>query len=152
MKLTKTPKKVKWPKIHYVYIEKIGPFQNTAQKCWMQLKKLVPKIREHNKVTGFHSLYKFEPKMTYRAGVRISAPPKKLPKGLKYEQFPGGKYSKFVMTGSYANLPEACGTVFEMVEKKKIKMSDNFHIENYKNDPDTTPENKLITEILIATE
>jgi len=48
-------------------------------------------------------------------------------------------------------LPEASGRVFEMVEEKKIQMRDDFCIENYANDPRTTPEEQLITEILIPT-
>jgi len=151
MKLTKTPKIVKWPETHYVYVEKLGSFQVTAQKAWMKLRKLVPKILANNEITGFTSLYQIEPKMIYRAGVQLAAKPKKLPIGLKYIKFKGGKYSRFLLTGSYMNLPEACGTVFEIVEKKKIKVRKDFYLENYLNDPDTTPENKLKTEILVPT-
>ncbi len=96
------------------------------------------------------SLYKVGPKL-YRAGVSLAAEPKNLPEKLTYEKFRGGKYSKFVLTGSYANLPEASGRVFEMVSEKKIQMREDFCIENYANDPRTTPEDQLVTEILIPT-
>ena len=46
------------------------------------------------------------------------------------------------------NLPEACGRVFLIVAEKKIPQRDDFCIENYVNDPRTTPEDQLITEIL----
>lgn len=150
MKLTKIPKRVVWPESHYVFIEKVGPFQKTAPQAWNNLHKFVPKILEHNKVTGFTSLYKFKPKMTYRAGVTVAAKPKSLPKGFKYEKFKGGKYARFVLTGPYSDLPEACGVIFnEIVPQKKIKMRAAWCIENYVNDPRITPEGKLVTQILI---
>jgi effector-binding domain-containing protein len=55
------------------------------------------------------------------------------------------------LTGPYADLPQASGRVFEIVSEKQIQLRDDFCIENYKNDPRTTPEEQLITEILIPT-
>ena len=48
-------------------------------------------------------------------------------------------------------MPEACGRVFEIVAEKKIPMRDDYCVENYTNDPRTTPEEQLVTEILIPT-
>jgi DNA gyrase inhibitor GyrI len=150
IKLTEEPDIVTWPETHYVFVEKIGPFQETAQQAWQDMHQAVPGILEHNKITGYMSLYKVEPKI-YRAGVSVAAEPKNLPPSLKYEKFKGGKYSQFGLTGSYSNLPEACGRVFEIVAEKKIQMRDDYCIENYTNDPRTTPEDELVTEILIPT-
>jgi effector-binding domain-containing protein len=148
--LTQEPEIVTWPETHYVFVEKIGPFQDTAPQAWQEVHPLVPRISEHNKVTGYMSLYKIGPKI-YRAGVSLATEPKNLPENLKYEKFKGGKYSRFVLTGSYANLPEASGRVFEIVSEKKIPVRDDYNIENYANDPRTTPEDQLRTEILIPT-
>jgi effector-binding domain-containing protein len=150
MKLTQEPEIVTWPETHYVFVEKVGPFQNTAPQAWNEVHPLVPRISEHNKITGYMSLYKAGPKI-YRAGFAVAAETKNLPENLKYENFKGGKYSRFVLTGSYANLGEASGRVFEIVAEKKIQMRDDYCIENYKNDPRTTPEDQLLTEILIPT-
>jgi DNA gyrase inhibitor GyrI len=150
MNLTQEPEVVNWPETHYVFIEKTGPFQETAPKAWQEMQKLIPKISESNKVNGFMALYKRGPKL-YRAGVSVAGAPKNLPEGMRYEKFAGGKYSKFVLTGSYANLPQASGRVFELVEEKKIQVRDDFCIENYVNDPRTTPEDQLVTQILIPT-
>jgi len=150
MKLTQEPEIVTWPEMHYVFIEKVGPFQNTAPQAWQELHQLVAGISEHNKITGYTSLYKVGPKV-YRAGVSLAAEPKNLNEKLSYEKFKGGKYSKFALTGSYAQLPEASGRVFEIVAEKKIQVRDDFCIENYANDPRTTPEDQLLTEILIPT-
>jgi DNA gyrase inhibitor GyrI len=151
MQLTHEPKHVSWPKTHYVYIENIGPFQATAEKAWKKLRALVPGILAHNEITGYMSLYKFMPEKIYRAGVMLAAQPKELPKGLEYDRFNGGKYSRFVLTGPYAELPEATRLVFEMVSQKNIEMRNAFCIENYLNDPKTTAEKDLVTEILLPT-
>jgi DNA gyrase inhibitor GyrI len=150
MNLTETPENVTWPETHYVFLEKIGPFQNTAPQAWQEFVKLVPAISEHNQVKGMFSLYKVGPKV-YRAGASIASAPQKLPAEVLYEKFKGGKYIKFVLTGPYSNLPQASGRVFEIVAEKKIQMRDDYCIENYVNDPRTTPEDKLVTEILIPT-
>ncbi len=150
MNLTENPQIITWPEIHYVYLEKIGAFQETAPACWNQLHQMVPAVLENNQINGFMSLYKV-PQKLYRAGVSLTAPPQKIPEGMKYVKFPGGKYSRFVLTGPYKDLPVACGIVFGMVDDGKIKMRDDFCIENYTTDPRTTPEDKNITEILIPT-
>ena len=150
MKLTEAPEIVTWPETRYVFIEKIGPFQQTAPQAWQDLHQLVPGISEDNKITGYMSLYKVGPKI-YRAGVSLAAAPIRLPENVRYEQFKGGKYSRFVLTGSYSNLPEASGRVFEIVAERQIRLRDDYCIENYVNDPRTTPEEQLITEILIPT-
>src|SRR5260370_42646073 len=149
MKLTQEPQIVTWPETHYVFVEKIGPFQDTAPQAWKEVHPLVSRISEDNKVTGYMSLYKVGPKI-YRAGVAVAAEPKNLPENIRYEKFKGGKYSKFVLTGSYANLPQASGRVFEIVAEKKIQMRDDYCIENYTNNPKTTPSAHLVTELLIT--
>jgi DNA gyrase inhibitor GyrI len=110
----------------------------------------VPQLSEQNKIIGYMSLYKVSPNV-YRAGFALSGEPTKLPDGLQYERFSGGKYSRFVLTGPYSNLPQAPGRVFEIVSKIDMMLRSNFCIENYANDPRTTPEDKLITEILVPT-
>jgi DNA gyrase inhibitor GyrI len=148
LNLTSKPEIVTWPETHYVYIEKTGPFQNNAPQAWQEMQKLIPAVCEHNQVTTYTSLYKVGPQI-YRAGVGLAAEPKNLPPGLQYTKFSGGKYARFTLTGPYSNLPEASGRVFQMVADQKLPVRDNFHIENYVNDPRTTPESDLITQILV---
>ncbi|HTB22411.1 MAG TPA: GyrI-like domain-containing protein [bacterium] len=150
MKLNEKPKILAWPATHYVFIEKKGPFHKTAPLAWGKLHQAVPNILENNRITGYLAMYKAEAGV-YRAGVSLSAPGRKLPAGFKSTKFKGGKYSCFVLKGPYSDLPEACGRVFEIVEKKPIKMRKDFCIEHYKTDPRVTPEDKTVTEILIPT-
>jgi DNA gyrase inhibitor GyrI len=150
MNLTLEPEIVTWPHTHYVFLEKIGPFMQTAPGAWQQLHQFAPQISEHNRITGAMALYKMKPD-TYRAGFVLAAPPTQLPRELQYEEVAGGKYSKFVLTGSYSNLPQASGRVWEYVSKNNLQVRPDFAIENYANDPKATPEDKLITEILVPT-
>ncbi len=150
LQLTEVPEIVSWPETHYVFIEKVGPFQNTAPQAWQQMHQLVSKVLEQNRITGYMSLYKIGPQI-YRAGIALAAAPKDLPEGLAYEKFKGGKYSRFVLTGPYSNLPAACGRVFQIVADTKLPVREDFGIENYVSDPRTTPEDQLVTEILVPT-
>jgi DNA gyrase inhibitor GyrI len=150
MNLTEDPVVVNWPESHYVFLEKIGPFMQTAPQSWQDLHKLAPAISAHNQITGAMALYKTGPKI-YRAGFLLAAPANELPEGVSYEKFNGGKYSRFTLTGPYSNLPQASGQVWNLVAEKKIPQRDDFTIENYANDPKTTPEDQLVTEILIPT-
>lgn len=146
MNLTETPVSVNWPETHYVFLEKVGPFLQNAPAAWNEVHQLIPAVAEHNQITGYISLYKVGPQI-YRAGVSVAAPPANLPEGLKYEKFPGGKYGKFVLTGSYSQLAQACGRAFELAQQL-LALRDGFNIENYVNDPRVTPEDQLITELL----
>jgi DNA gyrase inhibitor GyrI len=150
MNLTENPEIVIWPETHYVFIEKIGPFMQTAGQAWQTAHSFAPALSQHNRMTHYMSLYKVGPKI-YRAGFGLAAPPVELPEGLLYELFKAGKYSRFVLTGPYSDLPHASRRVFEIAEQKKIPLRDDFCIENYTNDPRTTPEDQLVTEILVPT-
>jgi DNA gyrase inhibitor GyrI len=150
MNLTEIPETVDWPKTHYAFVERIGPFQTYAHQAWQDLHRVVAEIEEHNQITGYLSLYKIGPEI-YRAGVALAAPPTKLPQNLSYMEFGGGKFSRFVLTGPYSGLGEATSRVMQIVAERKFPLRDEFSIENYVNDPRKTPEEQLITEILVPT-
>ena len=147
MNLTEQPEYIDWPETHYVFVEAIGPFMQNAQKAWQTAHSHVPELTAKNTITGYMSLYKVGPQV-YRAGFALSAAPVDLPAGLTYELFTGGRYARYVYTGSYARLGEACGKAFSMVAEQKLNVRDGFNIENYVNDPRNTPEAELITELL----
>lgn len=150
MNLNEKPEVATWPETHYVFVEKVGPFMQTAGQAWTEVHGYIPAISKKNQVVGYTSLYKMGPKI-YRAGFAVTAPPVDLPDGLHYEKFPGGKYTRFVLTGPYTQLPQATGRAWAIAEEKKIPLRDDFAIENYVNDPRTTPEEQLVTEILLPT-
>jgi predicted transcriptional regulator YdeE len=141
---------VSWPETHYVYVEKIGPFMQTAQAAWQQVHSFAAALSAHNQITGAFSMYKMEPP-TYRAGFRIATPPVELPAGLTYLNFEGGRFARYVVKGSYSQLPEATGHAWAEFGKSGLAARDAMAVENYANDPSSTPEDQLITEILMPT-
>lgn len=148
MSLNETASTIYWPETHYVFLEKIGPFPVNAPQAWQEFHHFMPTLQAQYKVTGAISLYKCAGEI-YRAGYTLaSAPSTDLPAGLRYEKFPGGKYVRFVLTGSYAQLGPATGRAGELVAEQGIPLREGFSIENYVNDPRQTPEDNLITEIL----
>lgn len=150
MSISEHPELVTWPEMHYVFVERIGPFMQNAGAAWQQVHPLMPALSENNKVTGYMALYKMGPKI-YRAGFSIAGPPVKLPEGLSYEKIRGGKYVRFILTGPYDQLPQASGRAWEIVGEKKLEVRDDFAIENYVNDPRVTPPEQLVTHIMIPT-
>jgi DNA gyrase inhibitor GyrI len=148
MNLTQEPEIVNFPATQYVFVEKVGPFMQTAGQAWQAAHTFVPELSKKNQITAYMSLYKMGPKV-YRAGFGLSAPPVDLPEGLAQETFEGGKYARFVLTGPYTDLPAASGQVWNMVAEKKLPLRDGFAIENYMNDPRVTPADQLITHILV---
>lgn len=150
MKLTEIPEIIQWTEMHYLFIEKKGSFMETAPKAWQELHQKMSELKLAHKITGAMSLYQIQPEMIYRAGVSVEARPEKtIPDGMNYQNFKGGTYARFTLQGSYSQLPEACGKVFEIVKKINLPLRDDFFIENYVNDPNSTPEEQLITEILV---
>jgi effector-binding domain-containing protein len=150
MSFNEHPEVVTRPEMHYVFVEKIGPFMENAGKAWQEAHPFVPALSENNQITGYMALYKMGPKI-YRAGFSIASPPVKLPEGLRYVKFPGGKYLRFELTGPYDQLPQASGRAWAIVAEKKIEVRDDFAIENYVNDPRATPPEQLVTHIMVPT-
>jgi predicted transcriptional regulator YdeE len=132
------------PETHYVYVERVGPFDPGAQHAWKELTEALPRIEEQNKVTGFLALYRIEPEMVYRAGVTTALAAENLPEGIMSELFKGGKYARYVHTGPWTELGAATTRAFELFGKRKRR--DDWHLEHYLTDAKTTP---AITEILI---
>ena len=90
MNLTEQPEIVAWPATHYVFIEKVGPFMQTAPAAWTEAHPLVAEILQNNQISAYLTLFKREPQI-YRAGFALAAAPVQPPEGLVYELFPGGK-------------------------------------------------------------
>ncbi len=149
MNLTETPDLVTWPETPCGYVEKVGPFQNTAMAAWQELLRIVPTLQEQSKITHrFFARYRIESSV-YRACVGLSAAFTEPPSSLRSETFKGGNYSRFVLKGPYSQLGEATGRVLEIVKTSGLKVRDDYFIESYVNDPKTIPESELLTEILI---
>ncbi len=148
MKLTEQSAIASWPATHYVFLERIGPFQETAPAAWQRVHALAGALRQHNEIVGAMAQYKVGGQV-YRAGFALAAAPRHLPAGLRYELFHGGAFKRFIFTGPYSELPEASDRVWQIVTQQHLTLRDDFALENYINDPNLTPSEDLATEILI---
>ena len=148
--LTTEPEVVTRPAFHYLYMEKTGYIPSIAQGTWQAVEKFSGQIAQHGQIVGACALYKCKPDV-YRAGYVLAEPPAQVPEGLSYEEIPGGKYTRFVLTGPYSQLPEATSRAFQIAAEKGVALGDGFNIENYVTDPRTTPQDQSITEILFPT-
>jgi predicted transcriptional regulator YdeE len=149
MSLNRSLEIVRWAPTHYVFVERVGPFNETVPKSWAEFHALVAGIRDKNKIEKYFAEYKVGLKAVYRAGVSLAEAPVDLPAGVRYELVPGGKYCQFTYVGPYTGLPIASGEVWSHVREKEIAVRDDFALEHYTNDPQTTPETELVTKILI---
>ena len=131
---------VEWADERVVYVEKEGPFQQTAKACWDELHQ-----QEHaKKATKFFAVYKLKPAPIYAACCTTTTAD-------HGRVVPKHKYCRFVLKGEYKHLPEACGKVFEIFgrQKQHVVDEDAWYVEHYASDPKTTPGRDLITEILV---
>ena len=136
-----------FPAVHYVFIEREGPFMQTAPAAWGQLHSLLPALGATSSIQLYLSQYRPKPPL-YRAGVTVAEAPAELAGGLRYELFAGGPYYRWTLTGPYTELPEACGLAFAQAERDKLPLGEAFFLENYTKDPRVTPAAELVTEIL----
>ena len=140
---------------HYVYLEKQGPFAEIAPPTWNELFPLINGQIDQTQIVGYLGLSTIdksrlgEEAMIYEAGVAVQSPPEKLPQGLEYKKIKNGKYARFVLKGPYSQIWAAFSRVFKTLDEKDVALRQEFCIENYLNDPKITPENELLTELLV---
>lgn len=148
MNLVLEPEPVVLPGMHYVFVERVGPFKTNAGQAWQAAHTSLSELGKKNEIVGYLSLYKIGPQV-YRAGFALAQAPVELPAGMDYEKFAGGKYLRFVLTGPYSDLPAASGQAWSTFEEKGFPARDAFAVEQYLNRPGVTPEDQLVTHILI---
>ncbi|MEN0060120.1 MAG: GyrI-like domain-containing protein [Bdellovibrio sp.] len=153
--ITKTPEIVTRPKSYFIYLEKTGPFQVTAKAAWHEFWVKATNTVDEAQITSVLDMSKVditkpnESGNIFRAGVTLKAMPSKIPDGLRMREVMAGKYAKFVLTGSYEQLPHAFPQIFIILAEAKIRVRDEYCVSVYVNSPEKTSEDKLLTEIFI---
>ena len=149
------PEIVTRPAMHCVYLERTGPFAETAPPTWDAFFPLMTgkldqeAIREYLGLTTLDKTKPGEEAMIYEAGVGLASKPKEIPKGLQYRKIDAGKYAEFRLTGPYQQVWIAFDQIFRTLAESRTRLREGFCIENYLNDPKITPEDQLLTAILI---
>jgi AraC family transcriptional regulator len=143
------------PATHYVFLERRGPFAEVAPPTWAEMFRLMgakmadPQIREFLGLSTIDKDRHGEEAMIYQAGVAFVEKTSEAPKGLQYKKIAAGNYAQFLLTGPYSRIWIAFSQIFRALAESKVPLREDFCIENYVNDPKTTPEDQLQTQILI---
>jgi DNA gyrase inhibitor GyrI len=156
---------IDFPESDCLYLEKHGPFMETAPQVWpelhqilstSQLKKAFMKSMVGLSHVDPHLGDDDEKKYTYQAGV-ILAPSSiaslvhdTIPSELKSRKIAAGKFLKFLLTGPYSQLGEAYPLAISILHENGYEGRDEeFCMEIYLNTPDDTAEENLQTEIYL---
>lgn len=131
-----------------------GEFKEIAPIAWEQLLQILPKIKEdlaESNFMGIGSMYAENTKKVcdYQAAISVPGNSEFSFEGLTKQVLPKAKYAKFILKGSYDNLWIAFDKAYEVIGKTELELADLPCLENYLNDPQATPVDELLTEILI---
>lgn len=138
-----------------VYLQKIGLFLKTAPLAWKEFWSIARGQFDRNEIGAMVGLSRIDNTKTgdaafvYQAGLTLKSKPAKIPQGLQSRELYSGKYARFLLTGSYAQLPAAYPEAFSILNTLKLETRDDFSIERYLNTPEEVSEDRLETEILI---
>ncbi|KAJ3275245.1 hypothetical protein HDV01_000972 [Terramyces sp. JEL0728] len=136
---------VELDQFYFYGIEAKGPFMETAPKTWKAFKATpVPTNTEF-----LQTVFVLKPEPIYRAGVQLSKAADTVPEGFVQIKSKGGLYAKFVLRGSYSQLPVEMGNVMKLAHQKEDVDECADYIERYTNNPENTAEQDLITEIYV---
>ena len=138
-----------------LYIEKKGPFARTAPIAWKDFRRLTRNKMDENNVRGNVSLNlidrakKGDAAHLYQAGVLLNSEPLSIPVGIEFRKIAPAVYARFILQGSYAQLPATYPIMFDILDDIGIERANDFCIEQYTKDSKGTPIEDLTTEILI---
>lgn len=156
--LSLRPEVVTGPTSHFVYVENVGALAEVARRSWNELHSLRDEL-ELDRISRMMGLSRIDPGHpsaavgVYQAGYEyVSAPSRPLPSGMKMRILEDGRYAKFILRGSYSQLPYAYPLAIKRVAESGLKLRQAFYIETYINTPMTAREEDLITEIYVPVE
>lgn len=145
---------IKRPETHYIFIKKNGPFEEIAMLAWHEMFPKIEgisrkKIKEYIGLSIIDHSKKDDDSMVYNAGIALDEKPQTPYSGLEYINIPEGHYARFILTGPWPQIWPAFETIFKIVDRNNLKIREQACIENYISDPNDTPEEELITELLV---
>ena len=86
---------------------------------------------------------------SFQAALPVAQAPKDAPKGdIAVGQTPSGRALKFVHRGSYDAMDSTYEAITNYLDDKQLEAKDLF-IEEYRTDPVTTPEDKLVIDVYV---
>lgn len=136
--------------IIYSYGVVDSSFKEAAQHTWDEFLKILPTVNEDLSKSEFMGVGEMlEEKCSYKAAISLPTNENVQIKGLKREVIPHSKYAKFLLKGSYEGIWYAFDEAFKYINESDFQIGSAPCLELYLNDPSITPEEELLTEILI---
>ncbi|MGK0180038.1 MAG: DNA gyrase inhibitor GyrI [Nitrospinales bacterium] len=137
-----------------LFIVKGEKFNEIAVLVWDDFLKLLEKSGQdlsESKFMGISLISEEGETDNHIYKAAVSYPPKKnlAFNSLTKEILPTSKYAIFLLKGSYQGIWKAFDFAFKKINDSKYEFSQAPCLENYINDPSITPEDELLTEILI---
>ena len=153
--LTFHPEKITFSAPAFLYLEKTGPFMTQAPLAWSEFHTLAASLFGGKSVIGGAGASRLQTVAggnllpVYQAGLLLREPPSTVPDGLIVRTLPDAVFARFLLKGSYSQLPAAYPEAFRTIAERGWQLRDDFCFERYLNDVMKTPEADLETEILL---
>lgn len=134
--------------------EEGGVFQEIAPLAWQKFLEIILKEGQDLSQSEFLGISYIESEgliQNHVYKVAVSAPKNKnlIFNELRKESLPEGKYLKFLLKGSYSGIWASFDRIFKYVNENSYELAEGPCLENYINDPNSTPEEDLLTELLV---
>lgn len=143
------------PTFDFLYVEAVGPFQETAPKAWQDFWMVFGRDCKKEDVDKMMALSNVDfskegnDRFVYQAGVSLRTVPDHVFEPLKHRTVPGAKFARFTLRGSYSQFGQAYPKALSLLGEQHIARRDGFCLEVYLNTPNNTKEEDLLTEIYI---
>jgi AraC family transcriptional regulator len=134
----------------YSYHAKDANFRDAAQVAWQEFLQIIPTITEDLSQSEFLGVGEMvNDTCSYRAAISIPTNKDAQVDKLNRVVIPKSRYAKFLLKGSYDGVWFAFDKAFKFINESEHEIGEAPSLEVYLNDPSTTPEDELLTEILI---
>jgi AraC family transcriptional regulator len=134
----------------YGYQSEDTSFKDAAQVAWQQFLEIIPTLKEDLSQSEFLGVGEMAgTQCSYKAAITLPKNEDAKIDKLAREVIPASKYAKFLLKGSYEGIWFAFDKAFKYINEGNYEIGEAPALEVYLNDPSITPEEELLTEILI---
>lgn len=155
LNLTEKPEIISRPEtVIYTLREEGGHFPEIAPIAWQKFLGILGQEKQdvsQSEFLGISYIEETNLNEQHIYKVALSAPPNKNLsfKSLRKEVLPAAKYLKFTLKGSYQGVWPSFDRIYKFINESEFELANGPCLENYINDPNTTPEKDLLTELLV---
>ena len=145
------------PEMRVATVEHVGPYNQISQ-AFAKLGQIAAQSQLFGPETAMVGIFHDDPETTPASELRSEAalvvsPRVDLPDEVGERRLPAGRYATTTHVGPYENLGDTWSRLMgEWLPRSGHRMSDGVSYEIYRNTPEDTPKEKLVTELYIPIE